>query len=61
MLITANRFLAQLFGTPPGARGDYVFSNAELDRIVSELMEQHQGNAPPPAAYQTAVQGIYLL
>lgn len=33
----------------PGARGDYVYSNAQLDRVISELMEQHQGNAPPPA------------
>ncbi|KAF8544841.1 hypothetical protein BDD12DRAFT_722859 [Trichophaea hybrida] len=42
--------LARLFGVPPGAGGDYVYSQAELDRIVSQLMEQHQGNAPPPAA-----------
>jgi hypothetical protein len=39
---------ARIFGG--GAGGDYVYSQAELDRIVSQLMEQHQGNAPPPAA-----------
>lgn len=40
-------FLAGLF--PPGPRGDYVYSQQDLDRVVSQLMEQHQGNAPPPA------------
>lgn len=43
-------FLARVFGIPPGGGGDYVYSQAELDRIVSQLMEQHSGNAPPPAA-----------
>lgn len=33
----------------PGAGGDYVYSQVELDRVISGLMEQHQGNAPPPA------------
>lgn len=42
--------LARILGMPHGAGGDYVYSQAELDRIVSQLMEQHQGNAPPPAA-----------
>ncbi|KAI5785005.1 hypothetical protein DFH27DRAFT_266894 [Peziza echinospora] len=32
---------------PPG--GDYVWSQGQLDRVISQLMEQHQGNAPPPA------------
>jgi hypothetical protein len=41
---------ARLFGVPPGTGGDYVYSQAELDRIISQLMEQHAGNAPPPAA-----------
>jgi E3 ubiquitin-protein ligase RNF115/126 len=26
-----------------------VYSQVELDRVISGLMEQHQGNAPPPA------------
>lgn len=42
-----------LFGIPfpllRGASGDYVTSREELDRVISQLMEQHQGNAPPPA------------
>jgi hypothetical protein len=42
--------IARLLGIPPGAGGDYVYSQAELDRIISQLMDQHQGNAPPPAA-----------
>lgn len=41
--------LARVFGIPPGAGGDYVYSQADLDRVISQLMEQHQGNAPPPA------------
>jgi hypothetical protein len=39
--------LASFF--PAGPQGDYVYSQADLDRVVSQLMEQHQGNAPPPA------------
>jgi E3 ubiquitin-protein ligase RNF115/126 len=49
----ANDPLAELFARifqhPPGATGDYVYSQTELDRVITELMEQHQGNAPPPA------------
>jgi len=41
--------LARFFNNGPGAGGDYVYSQSELDRIISQLMEQHQGNAPPPA------------
>lgn len=26
-----------------------MYSQADLDRVISQLMEQHQGNAPPPA------------
>lgn len=40
---------ARIFQHPPGANGDYVYSQTELDRVITELMEQHQGNAPPPA------------
>lgn len=29
--------------------GDYVFSQNDFDRLMTDLMEQHQGNAPPPA------------
>lgn len=43
-------FVARLFGSASGDGGDYVYSQAELDRIISQLMEQHQGNAPPPAS-----------
>ena len=42
--------LSRLFGVPTGVGGDYVYSQVELDRIITQLMEQHQGNAPPPAA-----------
>lgn len=41
--------LARVLGIPPGAGGDYVYSQADLDRVITQLMEQHQGNAPPPA------------
>jgi E3 ubiquitin-protein ligase RNF115/126 len=35
---------------PGGVHGDAVYSQEALDRIVSQLMEQHQtGNAPGPA------------
>lgn len=44
-----NGLLARVLGIPPGAGGDYVYSQADLDRVISQLMEQHQGNAPPPA------------
>lgn len=40
---------ARIFQHPPGTTGDYVYSQTELDRVITELMEQHQGNAPPPA------------
>ncbi|KAA8895374.1 hypothetical protein FN846DRAFT_341734 [Sphaerosporella brunnea] len=49
---TDDPAFARLFGVPPGAGGDYVYSQAELDRIISQLMEQHSGNAPPPAAQE---------
>ena len=36
-----------------GRAGDAVFSQEALDRIVTQLMEQHgSGNAPPPASEQ---------
>lgn len=36
---------------PGGVHGDAVYSQEALDRIVSQLMEQHQtGNAPGPAS-----------
>ncbi|TGZ78538.1 hypothetical protein EX30DRAFT_359766 [Ascodesmis nigricans] len=40
-------FFSQFF--PRGPTGDYVYSQRELDEIITRLMEQHQGNAPPPA------------
>ncbi|KAF3918703.1 hypothetical protein AA313_de0207957 [Arthrobotrys entomopaga] len=38
------------FGLGHGPSGDYVWSQQDMDRILSQLMEQHQGNAPPPAS-----------
>ncbi|KAK3711555.1 hypothetical protein LTR37_009546 [Vermiconidia calcicola] len=41
--------LFQMFG-PPGVAGDAVYTQEALDRIMTQLMEQHQtGNAPGPA------------
>lgn len=44
--------LFQLLGMPPGGvHGDAVYSQEALDRIITQLMEQHQtGNAPGPAS-----------
>jgi hypothetical protein len=41
-----------LLGMPPdGQHGDAVYSQQALDRVITQLMEQHQtGNAPPPAS-----------
>ncbi|KAI5359024.1 putative Zinc finger, RING-type [Septoria linicola] len=34
-----------------GVAGDHVYTQEGLDRIITQLMEQHQaGNAPPPAS-----------
>lgn len=41
---------ARLMGLTPGSEGDFVYSQAQLDRVITQLMEQHQGNAPPPAS-----------
>ncbi|EPS43461.1 hypothetical protein H072_2510 [Dactylellina haptotyla CBS 200.50] len=38
------------FGLGHGPTGDYAWSQQDMDRILSQLMEQHQGNAPPPAS-----------
>ena len=39
-----------LGGGPGGQFGDAVFSQEALDRVITQLMEQHQtGNAPGPA------------
>lgn len=45
--------LFQAFGVPRGSTGDYAWSQQEMDRIISQLMEQHQGNRPPPASEDT--------
>lgn len=43
--------LLNMFGPPGGMAGDAVYSQEALDRIVTQLMEQHQaGNAPGPAS-----------
>jgi E3 ubiquitin-protein ligase RNF115/126 len=43
---------------PGGVHGDAVYSQEALDRIVSQLMEQHQtGNAPGPAT-AAAIQSL---
>lgn len=52
-MFPANLF--QLLGLPPGmaggVHGDAVYSQEALDRIVTQLMEQHtSGNAPGPAS-----------
>ncbi len=45
----ANLF--SLFGPPGGVAGDAVYTQEALDRIMTQLMEQHQtGNAPGPAS-----------
>lgn len=47
--------IAQLLGmllpeTTHGPHGDYVFNREDLDRVISQMMEQNpQSNAPPPA------------
>ncbi|KXT18014.1 hypothetical protein AC579_9602 [Pseudocercospora musae] len=43
--------ILRLFGMPHGGvHGDVVYSQEALDRIITQLMEQHQtGNAPGPA------------
>lgn len=38
------------FGLVHGNGGDYALTDQDMARIVSQLMEQHQGNAPPPAS-----------
>ncbi|RPA94497.1 hypothetical protein L873DRAFT_1830297 [Choiromyces venosus 120613-1] len=50
MGLNPGGLLARLMGMPPGTEGDFVYSQAQLDRVLSQLMEQHQGNAPPPAS-----------
>jgi hypothetical protein len=43
--------LLNMFGPPGGMAGDAVYSQEALDRIITQLMEQHQaGNAPGPAS-----------
>lgn len=43
--------LLSMFGPPGGVMGDAVFSQEDLDRVITQLMEQHQtGNAPGPAS-----------
>jgi hypothetical protein len=46
--------LMELFGGGGGGRfGDAVFSQEGLDRVITQLMEQHQsGNAPGPASQE---------
>ncbi|KAJ6257054.1 hypothetical protein Dda_7938 [Drechslerella dactyloides] len=41
------------FGLGHGMSGDYAWSQQDMDRILSQLMEQHQGNAPPPASQES--------
>ena len=43
--------LFNFFGNPHGTHGDGVYTQEALDRIITQLMEQHQaGNAPGPAS-----------
>jgi len=44
-------FLQHIMNPGNAQHGDFVFNQEALDRIVTQLMEQHQGgNAPPPAS-----------
>lgn len=45
------QILGMLFpGNMHGPNGDYVMNREDLDRIITQMMEQNpQGNAPPPA------------
>ncbi|KAK6512759.1 hypothetical protein TWF506_008926 [Arthrobotrys conoides] len=45
--------LLRAFGLGHGQTGDYVWNQQEMDRILSQLMDQHQGNAPPPASEES--------
>lgn len=50
--------LMQLFGVGNGVAGDAVYTQEALDRIMTQLMEQHQaGNAPGPAS-DAAIQSL---
>lgn len=50
--------ILNLFGPPGGVAGDAVYSQEALDRIITQLMEQHQaGNAPGPAS-ETAINSL---
>jgi E3 ubiquitin-protein ligase RNF115/126 len=41
-----------------GRQGDAVYSQEELDRVISQLIDQNtNGGAPPPAA-QSAIQSL---
>ncbi|KAK6507440.1 hypothetical protein TWF481_005872 [Arthrobotrys musiformis] len=42
--------LLRAFGLGHGQTGDYAWNQQDMDRILSQLMDQHQGNAPPPAS-----------
>lgn len=51
--------LFRVLGMPMGGvHGDAVFSQEDLDRVITQLMEQHQsGNAPGPAS-ETAIEEL---
>jgi E3 ubiquitin-protein ligase RNF115/126 len=70
LLISSRSMLQQIFGGPElahqpnnpffdlfnvvGNPGDYVFGQAALDNIITQIMEQTAGrNAPPPASQET--------
>ncbi|KAL9553055.1 hypothetical protein PS6_004153 [Mucor atramentarius] len=46
--MTGGAFDAGIVGNP----NDYVFSQTALDNIITQLMEQNGGHAPPPAPEQ---------
>ncbi|KAM0724275.1 hypothetical protein Q7P37_000157 [Cladosporium fusiforme] len=55
---TLLQLLNTLGGPAGGVHGDAVYSQEALDRIVSQLMEQHQtGNAPGPAS-ESAIKSL---
>ncbi|KAK4192000.1 E3 ubiquitin-protein ligase RING1-like protein [Podospora australis] len=43
--------------SPGGFNGDAVYSQEELDRIITELMEHSPSNGPPPAS-QSAIENL---
>ena len=50
--------LSQLMNPANAQRGDAVFSQEALDRVISQLMEQNAGSTAPPPASEAAIQSL---